>query len=324
MQFGHTVITTPVDNPVQYDPAWRSAVAAAMLDFPDARIEADYVHFKKDPWIQRQVQYLRTVRANRPLSKDQKLLRIASTWYQGNRPSDVKFKLEPLLLTPISFAIISLDIGGGEIDEDVFRAYERLFFNVRRDDGTMHPSCQLRTYFSLPDGHLGEGTPDEIVWRVIAANQGYDALVSMWLWSDAHGLGEHDSGYLLQELWRVAQARMFLDVYGKRISHFDLNMLMGRVTDHERMRRETGSQGTEGTETMKTLLHMLNLTKPHMISSAKTVDEGMKLSAAIEAKLLTDKRVSGTDVTDAGVEVGAAKLDKLIAGNFKKEGGEKA
>lgn len=312
MLYGNTSIITPRDNPVQYDAAWRAAFAAAVLDYPDARIEAEFLPYKRDPWIQRQVEYLRSVRGNRPLTKDQKALRIASTWFQGNRPSDVKFKLEPLLLTAVGFDIISLDIGGGEVDDDVFKAYERLFFNVRKDDGTMHPSCQLRTYFSLPDGQLGPGTPDEVIWRVVAANSGYDALVSMWLWNDAHGLLQTDPGYMLRETWRAAQAQMHHDIIGRRVGHMHMTMLMDKITAHERMRHECGGSVDQETEMLKVALNLLSLTQPHMVSSAKTVDEAAQITAAVQNKLLAESAVAKTAVADAGVAIGKDAFNEKL------------
>lgn len=314
MLYGHTSIITPLDNPVQYDAAWRAVFAAAMLDFPDARIDPEFLPYKRDPWIRRQVEYLRAVRGNHPLTPEQKILRTASTWFQGNRPSDVKFKLEPLLLTAVGFDIISLDIGGGTVPDAVFTAYERLFFNVRRDDGTMHPSCQVRTYFSLPDGQLGPGTPDEVIWRVVAANSGYDALVSMWLWGDAHGLQQTDPGYMLRETWRAAQAQMHHDIIGRRVNHLHMTLLMDKITAHERMRHECMGAVDQETEMLKVALNLLSLTQPHMVSAAKTVDQAAELTAMVQNKLLAESAVTKSGILDAGAAQGEAVFnDKLQA-----------
>lgn len=317
MLYGNTSIVTPLDNPVQYDPAWRAAFAAAILDFPGARIDAEFLPYKRDPWIQRQVEYLRSVRGNRPLTKEQRVLRTASTWYQGNRPSDVKFKLEPLLLTAVGFDIISLDIGGGVVDDEVFKAYERLFFNVRKDDGAMHPSCQLRTYFSLPDGQLGPGTPDEVIWRVVAANSGYDTLVTMWLWNDAHGLQQTDPGYMLKETWRAAQAQMHRDIIGHRVGHMHMTMLMDKITAHERMRHECMGAVDQETEMLKVALNLLQLTQPQMITAAKTVDESAQITAAIQGRLLAEGNVAKQAVVDAGAEYGVSQFDEKLQAQFR-------
>lgn len=320
MQFGNATIITPLDNPVQYDPDWRNSFAVAALDYPDAKIDSEFQCYRKDEHIQRHIAYLKAARNDRTLTPDQKLYRLASTWYQGTRSADTKFKIEPLLLTPVSFDIISLDIGGGVVDPEVFKVYERLYFNVRLDDGKMHPSCQLRTYFATPDGPPGPTTPVETVWRAVGANLGYDALASMWLWSDAHGLGNKGPEYLLQELWRVAQATVMGDIYSRRVDHLNLSMLMGRITDHERMRRETAATGGEATDTLKVMLGMLAMTKPELIAAAKDTDEEVVLTASIRNRIAAQRNISTQSLEDRGALAGAEGLTKLIGDNFKKQG----
>lgn len=319
MQFGNATIITPADNPVQYDPDWRSTFAAAMIDYPAARLDHEYLVYKKDEYIRKHAEYIRASREGRVLSKEQKHYRLASTWFQGNRPSDAKFKIEPLLLTPVGFDIISLDIGGGVVDPEVFKVYERLYFNVRLDGGKMHPSCQLRTFFATPDGPPGPLTPVETVWKAVGANLGYDALASMWLWSDAHGITNKGPEYLLQELWRVAQATVMSDIYSRRVDHLNLSMLMGRITDHERMRRELAGASTEGTDTLKVMLGILAMTKPDLISAAKDTDEEVVLTQAIRSRLAAQKQIDTQGLADRGSELGAEAVNELIGGHFKKE-----
>ena len=317
MQLGNTTIHTPADNPVQYDPAWRSVLAASWADFPSERWDLDYLEYKKDPWVQAQYNYLRAVRDGKRLTKEQKALKLASTWYQGNRATDVKFKLEPLLLTPASFEIITMDIGGGSVDQDVFRAYERLYFNARMDNGEMHKSCHLRTFFAMPDGNVNEDTPNEMMWRVVASSLGYGAVVSMWLWSGAHGLRNLSQDFLILETWRAAQALLIRRMASQQISNFDLTQILKVYVEHERMRKETASSDTLGTQSIGALAGVLAMTAPVILNAAKEVDKLPELTAAVQARIAAQRNINMTGVIDAGVDRGKDGLDQMIDAEFK-------
>lgn len=317
MQFGSTTITTPFDNPPQYDPDWRNAFATAVLDYPKAKLDSEYVVYKNDPWIKKQISYLQAVRNKHHLTKEQQAYRLASLWFQGNRSSDVKYRLEPLLLTPIGFDIISLDIGGGQVDPSVFKIYERLYFSVRLESGKQNESCQLRQYFAMPQGQPGDDTPNETLWRVVGALMGYDTLVSMWLWNNAHGLANKANDYMLEELWRIAQSLLFLDVFAHRVDNRALPQLLGSFTDQTRMRRETGNVGVQGLETSKTLMAYLYAASPHIIGAAKDTDREQLMTSAIRDRLAAQRNVSMQDVVDRGVDIGEEGLNKQIAEHFK-------
>ena len=207
MELGNTVIVTPSDNPCQFEPDWRNSVASAIIDFPDDEFPKEYVDYKKDPWIIKQVDFMRSVRSGKELTKNQKKLRLANIWYHGSLVSDVRFRLEPLLLTSVGIDVIALDICGDIDMSDAISAYEKLYFNIRDNDGRLHRSCQLRQYFALPSGEMDLDTPPEQIWKMVGALMGYDTLTSIWLWSDAHGRNHTSQEYMIDEMWRVAQSR---------------------------------------------------------------------------------------------------------------------
>jgi hypothetical protein len=225
--------------------------------------------------------------------------------------------LEPLFLTAAPFDVIWADIGGEQVDMDVFKAYERLYFNVRLNDGKIHKSCQLRQYFAMPQGQPNPETPDEMLWRVIAANMGYDVLVSTWLWSHAHGMSNVSRDYLTQEFWRVAQSTMFLEFFGKRVSHFNMAAAMKSVTDHARMELESGDSSGKGNEMAATLMGVLSILAPVIKVTSKAVDEQPKLTADLQHRLLSQRNVSMQVVVDRGEEAGVEGLNKLMAEHFK-------
>ena len=319
MEYGSESIVTPIDNPVQFDPDWRNAIATAAVDYPKAKIDPLYSEYLHDPWIKQQIDYLKLVRGGRALSKKHVIHRIASTWYQGSNVSDVKMRIEPLLLTAASYKVISDDIGGGNVADEVFETYEKLYFNVRDNKGKLSKSCQLRQYFALPEGSFGRDTPLEKLWKMVGALMGYDTLVTMWLWGDASGLSARSNEYMLNEMWRVAQSRLFMHIFSDRVGHESLAKLLSAFTSQTKMLHDTASGTGQAFDTARTLMALLANTRPTVIGAAAVVDSVPDLTAAIRAKLAAQRTISAQTIEDKGIEEGKAELDAAIAKHFATE-----
>ena len=319
MDYGSESIVTPIDNPVQFDPDWRNAIATAAVDYPREKVDPLYREYLQDPWIKGQIDYLRLARSGRALSKRHNVFRLASTWWQGSSVADVKMRIEPLLLTSVGYDVISDDIGGGNVSKDVFEAYEKLYFNIRDDNGRLSRSCQLRQYFALPEGQFGNNTPPERLWKMVGALMGYDTLVTMWLWGDASGLTARSGEYMLNEMWRVAQSRLFMHIFSDRVGHESLAKLLSAFTGQAKMLHDSASGTGQVFDTARTLMALLSNTRPTIIGAAAVVDSVPAVTAAIRAKLAAQKTISATDVVDKGIEEGAAELDAAIARHFKDE-----
>lgn len=319
MEYGSETIVTPLDNPVQFDPDWRNAIAVAAVDYPKAKIDPLYQDYLRDPWIKQQIEYLKLVHAGRALSKRHTVFRLASTWYQGSNVSDVKMRIEPLLLTAAGYDTISADIGGGNVADEVFETYEKLYFNVRDNNGNLSRSCQLRQYFALPEGYLGRDAPLEKLWKMVGALMGYDTLVTMWLWGDASGLTARSNEYMLNEMWRVAQSRLFMHIFSDRVGHESLAKLLSAFTGQAKMLHDSASGTGQAFDTARTLMALLANTRPTVIGAAAVVDSVPDLTSAIRAKLSAQKTISSTLIEDKGIEEGSAELDAAIARHFKNE-----
>lgn len=319
MEYGSVSIVTPIDNPVQFDPDWRNAIATAAVDYPRERVDPLYHDYLSDPWIKKQIEYLKLVRQGRALSKRHNLFRLASTWYQGSRVSDVKMRIEPLLLTAVSYDTISEDIGGGAVDKEVFETYEKLYFNVRDAKGALSRSCQLRQFFALPEGTFDRNMPTEKLWKMVGALMGYDTLVTMWLWGDASGLTARSNEYMLNEMWRVAQSRLFLHIFSDRVGHESLAKLLAAFTSQAKMLHDSANGTGQAFDTARTLMALLSNTRPTVIGAAAVVDSVPDLTAALREKLSAQKTISSQAIDDRGIEVGAAELDAAIAQHFKDE-----
>ena len=322
MQIGNTTIVTPRDNPLQYDPEWRNSIATSVVDFPDYRWEPLYASYRDDRWIQDQVRYLETVRHGRRLTKAMEYNRLASTISQGNRPSDVRFKLEALLLTPIEFKVLAQDLeGGGDspLTPSFFQTYERLYFNCRRPDGMPFRDCQLRMYFALPDiAETGQDTPIELVWRSIGATLGYRALVTMWMWSDAHGLGKQSRKFIVEDTWRVAQMVLLSRMAKQQISNFDLINATKAMADIYQMEHNLGITTPGGGET-RIMQDLLMKFAPSVLVSTREVDKMKVQTETIHQRLQAQRNIQGHDIQDLGRELGEAGLDRLIKDHFAAE-----
>ena len=323
MVLGESVVVTPIDNPCQYDPNWRHLIAVALVEEPRLRFDVEYLDYKDDPWIKRQIDYLKYVKkastSNHPpkITDSQKSLRLANIWSQGTRPSDVRFRLEPLLLTAVALEVIKLDIGGDAIPVDVFQAYEKLYFNIRTNDFRLNPSCQLRQYFALPSGEFNNDTPVEEIWRMVGALMGYDTLVNIWLWSDAHGISNGSQDHMLDEMWRVAQSRLFMNMFRNEVGNESMAKLLSAFTSQSKMLQDAKSTGEVGLDTTRALMALLYKSSPQIVSVAKSVDMVTATNQVIRERLALQQAIGRTRVEDAGQSAGIKAVNAVIQDRFK-------
>ena len=317
MDIGGQTITTPLDNPCQYQPDWRNYVALALAR-PGSSVPRGYEEYEDDKWICRQVAYLRGGGRKRVPQKHRNM-RLANMWYQSTRPSDLKYRLEPLLLTAASMDVISLDLGGGIVDTDAFVAYEKMYFNVRLDDGRLHPSCQLRQYFALPTGEFDEDTPKEQIWKMIGALMGYDTLTSVWLWKDAHGRKDDSQESMLDEMWRVAQSRVFMSMFEDRIGHESMAKLLSALTSQTKMIHDSKDEASADLEATKALMSILYKASPQVMESAKVVDAQSHLLSSMQKAIDAEAKIEGVDLGDFKISDGYDAVDRLLMTNFDKE-----
>ena len=327
MTVGSTVVVTPVDNPCQFDPDWRASVAQAFVDNPSERVDPEYLRYRSDKYVRLQMQFLRNQRSGSRNTGSLLPVRIANLWAQGTSVSDTRFRLDPLLLTPVSYDVIALDITGDGADRDAVEAYEKLFFNIRDPEGRLNKSCQLRQWFAMPDGIVDNNTPPEAMWKVVGALMGYDTLVGMWLWKDAHGIENSSQEYMLDEMWRVAQSRLFMSMFADRVGHESMAKLLASVGQQQKMLRESRDSGDISTDVVVTLMKVLSLTAPKVIdATASDVDRQNKVMMAVAARLEAEKEVYNTDIGNMGAN-GVPLLpssETVASGAMFDEGGEQA
>lgn len=312
MKFGEAEIVTPLDNPCQFDPDWRNRIACMLASAPRSKFPPEYSGYAKDRWIKEQAAYLREEGSGGDIPEKHRIYRYARIWSMGSGPADTKFRLEPLLLTPVSYEVIALDLGGGSVPPSAFEAYEKLYFNIRDDSGRLSRSCQLRQWFAMPDGELDRDSPPELVWKAVGALAGYDTLVRAWMWRDAHGLSQQSEEYMMDEMWRAAQSRLFMSVFRDNVGHESLAKLLSAFTSQSKLIRESGNQAGDSADSTKALMAVLCAAAPKMVSAARDVDYINAETKAIEGKLIANSVIDATPIKDAGAAVGNEVVEKMI------------
>ena len=154
---------------------------------------------------------------------------------------------------------------------------------------------------------------------MVGALMGYDTLVTMWLWGDASGLTARSNEYMLNEMWRVAQSRLFMHIFSDRVGHESLAKLLSAFTSPAKMLHESANGTGQAFDTARTLMARRANTRPTVIGAAAVVDSVPDLTAQIRAKLQAQRQISNTEIDDKGIEEGAAELDAAIAKHFKDE-----
>lgn len=312
------VIDTPIDDPTQFSPSWRAELAHILATDGRLRVPKEYKEYQDDDYVKGYTDYLRTLnKAKDPNNLPINQYTYALRWHEQSNITDTKYKLEPLLLTTAPFNVISKVLAGDALDEEPFRTYERLFFNIRNDDGTLHRSCHLRTHFALPQEEAvmdpSNLSPTDI-WRFVGSHGGYQALCRLWLWADAPEFTENDSKYLSSESWWLAQATMMDRLVRRNIKNQDLIGYMERYTDGERLKLEAKTE--EGnTKIEMAFLELLKASAPKMMEISKTVDDiardNEKLSEKRQKMMLTDEEAKGQGQVEPSLNI-----QEVISGRF--------
>jgi len=304
------IIDTPLDDPTQFSPRWRHQIAELLATDPKFKLPNLYKEYHKDEYIRKQTEYLRDFKADK-VTKGQDGYRYAHRWSLQEKHSSSKFKIEPLLLTPVSPDTIAKAMSGKALSKDPFELYERIYFNSRDENWDLNPSCHLRMYFALPEeAKVSKDTQIPELWKVVGVQGGYMGLCRLWVWHSAPGVEDFDSRYLAQEAWRTAQATMLERIVKGQMKDFDLINWAGKFTESERLRNETNGTDTGANQMATMLLDVLSRAAPKILEVTKTVDEMEAINAKLEerrkAVVLKPSELSNNE------EVGKISVHDLI------------
>jgi len=188
VEIAEQTVDTPYDSPFGYDASWRNELAKLCVE--DERTRPPIIG---DVYLAQQLKYLREVTSEKfsgyygvmPLRKrkriDKYAVHQANRIYMTRDEMCLKDKLDALLLCPeLPMQKIAKDIG---IRVEVVKAYERIFFNVRDEDGIMNLSQWLKEYFTH-SGDIEFLDPGDkpLYWRTLATTTGWKMLYYQWGW----------------------------------------------------------------------------------------------------------------------------------------------
>lgn len=391
-------VLTPVDDPCEYDAAWRFSLASYLFsvgvrskdDFiclgdnggimvaaqePPKQAERhktkgkkakqgktkkpaakkvmcpvapfsehpEYRSLASDEWVQKMVFMMSEEAAGRQISEDYRPIKMAMRWYgQNDSEAAMKKRLEPLLLTDANLDVITLDLIGSLQNRAIIKAYERLFFSSRDDDFNLHPSIQRIQKLAMPWGPLNLGAdeckdPDASVvegdrrprakasdlWRVVAADLGYDALMTIWKWNaKAHGLTDGSAKDMLelpQIVITILLNNTFESLCAGTIGHKDAaKMLSSYATTQLKLmeaRRKNGGNG-ELDDATKALMAILKAAAPKMYIPEEG-SPGMITDDMIRERIAAQQAIDNQPIEDAGKHVVHEVIDAQILGKIK-------
>lgn len=317
MQLGGTTVVTPYDNPIQYSPDWRNVVATTVVAQPKLKLP---VSLRDDKWIKMQVDFLKSYDPDKRTLKKHEGLSLAFSWAQDkNNESALKYKLEPLLLTELTFGDITVILGGGVVNHEVFRLYEKIYFNIRDDEGAVHKSHHLRQYFALPHGGLNKNSSDTDIWRSVAVSAGHEVLLALWSWEYEGVTRDAINEYLTNEVLASSQSALLVDILSKRVNHFNLAAVIRSVTEHSRLQKESADANLDSAKegTLNTLMGVLSAMAPKIYTSGDDEEKNREMTEAVQNRIAAQRNISAQQVEDKGKEASKDVIGKAISDQFK-------
>jgi hypothetical protein len=190
---GHT-IKTPADHPWDFDPDWRNEIAKGVVDSGKRSYPCGH-----DTYIDWQTKFLQAMHSD----DDWRLSRYESTAYQKSSSSEkrsilmahnmhnssgehcMRDKIDAMLLCPeLSFNDIANALSTKTTHTDAMdlQVYEKLYFNIRDDEGKVNEGCWLREWFASRGQTTIMRQDVSTYWRVLAFQGGHRLLFTTWRW----------------------------------------------------------------------------------------------------------------------------------------------
>lgn len=301
MNVGNTVVITPYDTPVDYQPDWRHCIATAMSDMLTV---ADLPEEDTDIIIK----HMRFMKCNRPDGSNKKQPaeykdhKIVFEWYADDGATNsIKHYLEALLLTDRSYKEIAADLS---VKWQQVRLYEQLFYNIRDEDGNDTQAKILKLRFAGREnqtGNLARYTD----WKKAAASLGYHVLLAAW----GYHILDDDVQLQIQRLL-VAGTRGLsaMRIVRGEINNFDINGLTKNYVDTLRLEHEKEQANQErnklsggSNSPLKSAWYMLlQDLGPRMVVPAATEAEMRLKQVGLRNKLQAQQNIDNVQLEDKG------------------------
>jgi hypothetical protein len=306
MNLGGVKITTPFDNPSQYQPDWRHHVAKLIHDNVSIRVP---IELRFDPWVQKQIRFLNSAQGSDEnlgfLNRQWQIERMANDIYVEMDETNVRAYLEALLLTDQPFDVVAKDMNQ---TVDMVRYYERVYWSCRTEDGYASPSEMLRTSFAQGiEPELISGTAQyRMMWRMVGAKYGYTALTYVLNWQHPAGKLDADAD-VFQLMARTNIGTLLKRSIQGRMEPIDANATIGQYINFERLRHETKSSGRN--EAMELMNEMFKVMAPKMQDAEQSGTALLNYHAAgRERQLQAQNAIDQVQAPDQGAERATAIL----------------
>lgn len=297
------MIATPFDNCI-FAPDWRWQ-AAKHLSRPTSVVKLNRAA-TKDPWVVRAVKFLRATGKDSRMPEDEQVhWRRTEQLAEDGTLQNIRHTVEALLLTDAPLEALAVDTG---LPVEEIRLFERLFFNVRSDDGKMTLRPLQRQFFAT-QGVLKtqRQLPPHLMWRRIAVEVGYAGLVRVLQlgpgsWKDA---GNVD---LVQSAIDMGRADVMAQMASGELNAAAIHRMESNRLREKQLRLLVGEERGE-TEARETLQKILQAMAPRMVEFQNIKDAQAE---AQQSAPLLDAKIHATKVSDAGYEAGADAITLAV------------
>ncbi|MFC1453568.1 hypothetical protein ACFLQL_00120 [Verrucomicrobiota bacterium] len=329
MQILGTEIKMPSDSPLNYEPDWRFKVASKLSTEENDQVLPS--ELTDDEVILNTSRYLNCVKENGNYIPDEyKAYQSVALWYEDTEPQAVRHYLEALLLTDRTYSGISDDLG---VDEELINLYEKIFFNIRDEQGYLIKVRPLKLRFAFGElasieevqekKNKANFNADPIEWKIAAVQHGYLMLSTIWGLNKDQTTEEAELQYYKTAL-TLNRGLILKRTLRGQISNFDLNQAHSNFIDFKRLQHDIESDknklnlpGQHGiVDNVGT--RILKMMAPKMIELKVSKEETIKQNKALQQKLLVDAKIKKTDIVDHGVKVAGAEINKDIKERLNK------
>jgi len=327
MKLMNQIINTPFDDVgVVYDPDWRDHIARTWVDAQG--LIPDTHHMYGDEYIKTQHAFLLIKRPEAGdippyIPDDYRSYVFAFARHSEVMADDMRARLDALLLTDVPYSVIAKDLGGSRITVEDIRTYERLYFNIRDEEGRVDASCFLRGKFAtagLEQAAAGEPLPLPIFWKATACLFGYTGLIRIWGWSGVHG--ELQTEEYMDDVYRhAAESELMRRILRNEINTFDLNAAIRNNNERAVLRKELAADKGQPISTSRQnefiTAVLQRAGRPAMLPAARTQAEQSVKGEIWNTRINGLVNVAGYKVNDAGAEFGKKAVSQRVDEQFK-------
>jgi hypothetical protein len=311
MQTDLVTIMTPFEDSC-YEPDWRSRLATAMMN--DPRFKHPVPATMRDPYVWKAVKYMRAAKTS-PARLDPDRLRFdrVQRWGTGDRHRQTGHVIEALLLTDAPLEDIAGDMGCAVGDVQL---YERLFFSVRADDGSMTLAPAQKAFYATEGTYRPTQTrPEHLMWRHVAVGVGYRALLQIL----GMGSGSWDSAPkvdVVEVTIGLGRAEALSKVAAGGMNLNELSRMETTRIKERLLRHATGELKYEG-KAMITLMSLMKLMAPKMLEVYNESNE--QAIKATQNTCAAQNAIAQTPVEDMGTQKGFDEINAQLRKKLRPE-----